>query len=101
MSAVKIPFKAYFKGPMLSGVKTYTSRTKAMGHPGDTFTAFGTQFVILSIQVVRLSEVSTCWLEEGCQSEEDFRRVWREIHPHVGYVDDQLVILHRFRKVES
>jgi len=101
MSLVKIPFKPYFKEPMLSGVKTYTSRTKRMGSPGDTFEAFGAQFEILSVEEVRLYEVASLWKEEGCASEEHFKEIWREIHPRTGYGDYQIVKLHRFKKVSA
>lgn len=96
---VNIPFKPFFKEPMLSGVKVCTARTKRMGEPGDTFEAFGATFEILSINEVRLYEVASLWKDEGCASEEHFKEVWRSIHPRVGYDDHQIVKLHRFRKV--
>lgn len=100
MSQVNIKFKPYLKEPMLSGVKTCTSRTKYMGKPGDTFAAFGAQFELLSIEEVRLYEVASLWREEGCTSEDHFKEVWREIHPVVGYGDYNIVKLHRFKKVQ-
>lgn len=96
---VTIPFKPFFKEPMLSGVKVCTARTKRMGEPGDTFEAFGATFEILSVEEVRLYEVASLWKEEGCQSEEHFEEVWREIHPRFGYNNYQIVKLHRFKKV--
>ena len=99
MSLVSIPFKPYFKEPLLAGVKVCTARTKVVGTPGDTFEVFGAQFEIASVKEVRLYEVVSLWREEGCASEEHFKDVWRGIHPRVGYNDYQIVTLHRFRKV--
>lgn len=99
MSMVTIRFKPYFREPMLAGVKTCTSRTQGMGRPGDTFEAFGAQFRLVSVDAVPLAEVASLWREEGCQSEEHFKEVWREIHPVKGYDAAQIVTLHRFRKV--
>ena len=100
MDEIVIRFKPYFREPMLSGVKTCTSRTKTMGKPGDWFTAFGAQFELLSVEEVRLHEVASMWKEEGCTSADHFKEVWREIHPVVGYDDYQLVKLHRFRRAQ-
>lgn len=100
MTLVKIPFKPYFKEPMLSGVKVCTARTKYMGHPGDRFLAFGAEFEIVNVEDVYLLQVAMIWKEEGCESEEHFKQVWQEIHPVVGYQEYQRVKLHHFRKVE-
>jgi hypothetical protein len=99
MSKISVKFKSYFREPMLSGVKTCTARTKRMGQPGDTFEAFGAQFELLSVEEVRLYEVASLWKEEGCSSEEDFKMIWKSIHP-LGYFEYERVKLHRFRKVD-
>jgi hypothetical protein len=101
MSLVKIPFKPYFKEPLLNGVKTCTARTKRMGEPGDTFMAFGASFELVSVEEVRLYEVASLWKEEGCTSEEDFKGIWETIHPRTGYSEYHIVKLHRFKMVMS
>ena len=98
---VSIPFKVRFREPLLNGTKVYTSRTKRMGKVGDTFQAFGATFEILSVEDVALHEVARLWKEEGCASEEEFKQVWREIHPRVGYNEYNRVFLHHFRKLSA
>jgi hypothetical protein len=99
VSEVKIPFKPYFKEPLLNGTKVYTSRSKPMGQPGDTFTAFGSTFELLSVKDAALFEVASLWKEEGCNSREHFIEVWNEIHPVKRYDDWQRTYLHHFRKL--
>ncbi len=97
---IKIPFKPYFKEPLLSGQKVYTSRSKPMGKPGDTFEAFGAEFELISVKDEDLYTVSLLWKEEGCTSREHFIQVWNEIHPVRGYHDYDRTYLHRFKKVQ-
>ena len=99
MAEIQIPFKEGFKFPLLDGVKICTSRTKRMGKEGDTFWAFGQQFAIERIHHIPLAAVVPLWKEEGCLSADDFVAVWNAIHPRKGYLPDQLVYLHWFRKL--
>lgn len=98
---IKIPFKPFFKEPMLSGVKVCTARTKRMGEPGDTFEAFGAIFELVTVHQVFLESVSHLWRDEGCRSREHFIEVWNGIHPRSGYSDQQRVWLHRFKMVTA
>jgi len=98
---VRIPFWKRFKEPMLSGEKTWTSRTKRYGKVDDTFDAFGETFKILKVECQPLIYVACHWKEEGCESFEDFVDLWRQIHPRKGYVPSWLVWLHVFKKVEG
>ena len=97
---VKIPFKARFKEPMLKDVKTLTSRTKRYGTYGDTFEAFGHKFEITDVLEATLDTVSAFWDREGCSSKEDFIEVWIKIHPRKGFVLDQRVFVHVFRRID-
>ena len=99
MAHVYIPFRPHFKEPMLSGIKTCTARTKAMGKEGDTFTAFGQEFNLITVGKVQLSTVAALWKQEGCTSEEHFKEIWRSIHPIKGYIPEQEVYLHHFMMV--
>ena len=100
MSLVTIKFRPYFKEPMLSGMKTLTSRKKRMGNIGDHFEAFGARFELVSVEDADLYSVSCLWEQEGCLSREHFIRVWNEIHPRTGYNDYQRVYLHEFKQVQ-
>jgi len=94
---VKIPFRPYFCRALTSGVKVCTARSSRMGNPGDTFTACGETFELLSLTDEDLYTVSTYWKEEGCNSREHFIEIWNEIHPCKHYSDSQRIYLHRFK----
>jgi hypothetical protein len=98
---VKIPFLSMFKEPMISGVKTWTSRTRAFGNPGDTFKAFGRTFVIKKVSKKTLREVAEHFREEGLSSKEELEAVWREIHPIKGFNPSQVVFVHQFNIMED
>jgi hypothetical protein len=99
---VKMPFLQRFKEPLLNGTKIWTSRSKIMGKPGDTFDAFGAEFLITSVSTcIPLHEVAEHWIEEGCSSFDDFVRVWEQIHPRKGFDPDTEVVTHTFRLVSS
>jgi hypothetical protein len=99
---VKIPFLSMFKEPMISGVKTWTSRTRAFGKPGDTFKSFGRTFVIKKVSKKTLREVAEHFREEGLSSEEELVSVWREIHPfNKGFNSSQIVFVHQFNIMED
>lgn len=100
MSEVNIPFLPRFREWLLNGTKVYTSRSKIMGEVGDTFTAFGQRFELLSVKDVSLYEVSLLWKEEGCLDREDFINVWNHIHPRKGYSDTQRTYLHHFKALQ-
>ena len=100
MNIVTIPFKPYFREPMLAGVKTCTARTSRKGAVGDRFQAFGAWFELKNVTEECLAYVADCWKSEGCTSREHFLSVWNEIHPVKGYDPEQIVYLHRFKKVE-
>ncbi len=94
---IRVPFKAFFRQPLLDGRKTKTARTKRLGEPGDFFTAFGQKFILVRVKDLALFEVKAQWREEGCRSEEHFIEVWNSIHPVRKYSDYQRVYLHCFR----
>jgi hypothetical protein len=83
---------------MLEGRKVWTSRTSQYGHPGDRFKVFNTWFVIEDVVLMKLGDVVKHWKEEGVESEDEFVRVWKEIHPMRGFDNEQVVFVHKFRK---
>jgi hypothetical protein len=102
MTQIQIPFMEMFREKMLSGKKTWTSRTRKYGAPGDTFMAFGSTFELVNVMEMRLGVVA--WLhhrDEGCNSQEEFVECWKQIHPRKGYVPSQVVWIHQFKKKES
>jgi len=100
MVEVKIPFKARFREVLLDGTKTWTSRTRRMGNPGDTFPAFGATFEIEHVERRTLGNIRYHhWKEEGCNSPYDFFEVWEQIHRRKGFVASQRVWVHIFKKV--
>lgn len=98
---VKIPFKERFREAMLDGTKTWTSRTKRYGKKDDVFPAFGCDFLIEKDPFeMMLEEIASFhYKEEGCSSRDEFIAVWRKIHPRKGFVPDQIVWVHQFRRL--
>lgn len=84
---------------MLDDVKTWTSRTKWYGKVGDTFDIFGHTFEVVNRFKMPLSIVALHWKEEGCKDSTDFWEVWKQIHPRKGFVPDQRVFVHVFRRI--
>jgi len=83
---------------MLTGKKSATSRPKRYGYPGDYFEAFGRTFILLNVYRSRLDLVAYYhYLEEGCNSDFEFRKVWERLHPRKGFAPDQKVYFHKFK----
>ena len=98
---VSILFKPFFEPAMTSGQKTVSSRTRRMGKVGDCFGAFGVRFVITGITTLPLAIVADIlWREEGCQSPLEFKQIWTQIHPQVGFDARKTVYTHHFRMLD-
>lgn len=96
---VKIPFLPEFQEPMLDGRKRWTSRTKHYGQKGDTFDKFGATFEITATFKLPLGVVAHHnFLEEGFNNSKEFIDCWNRLHPRKGYVPDQEVWVHVFKK---
>jgi hypothetical protein len=94
---VYFPFLEMFRKPMLTGVKTWTSRTKKYGEAGDTFEAFGRTFRIDDVFKNRLGNVASLYYDrEGVGSKQEFVELWKKIHPRKGFEPGQLVWVHQF-----
>jgi hypothetical protein len=95
---VEIKFLPQFEEAMIGGYKIMTCRTKRMGNPGDTFTSFGFEFILTHVFRIPLDYVARdCWEQEGCYSIEQFKEVWRNIHPKNGFDPCQIVWAHCFQ----
>jgi hypothetical protein len=78
---VYMPFLERFREPMLKGTKTWTSRSRKMGSPKDTFPAFGHEFEIVKVERRQLQDIlHNHWAEEGFASEIEAFDVWLTIH---------------------
>ena len=97
---VRIPFRKDFKKPLLNGDKTWTSRRKRYGKPGDYFPAYGQLFRIQHIRRMKLKVVADNFDKEGCASREDFIEKWRRIY-YGGFKPEQQVYVHVFKKIEK
>ena len=94
---VKIPFLPQFKDPMLDGQKVMTTRSKKYGNIGDTFEAFGEEFIITSVFKLSLGHIAVMYhKEEGFKSKQDFIKLWKKLHPRVGYVPERIYWVHVF-----
>lgn len=95
MSDIYLPFLPRFEPAILSHVKTMTCRSKRMGQPGDTFTAFGQQFTLTQVFRTVLRYVAEdAYTEEGCESPGELMAVWASIHPRRGYEPERIVWAH-------
>jgi hypothetical protein len=99
---ISVPFLPEFKERLLSGLKTATSRTKRLGRPGQCFTAFGMTFRLRAVKKWPLRWVADLmYHEEGFETPDQFKAIWKRIHPKRGYVETDLVWLHVFEKVKA
>lgn len=100
MSIVDIPFTEDMAQLSLEGRKHATSRTKKYGDPGDTFFIKDMLLEITSVSKWELLEVY--WFgykAEGFDSSEAFEAKWIKLHPRTGFVPEQKVWFHEYRKV--
>ena len=98
---INIPFMPIWRDKMIGGLKTCTSRTKRYGKAGDRFEAFGYAFELTKVEQAHLENVcAVLYGKEGCKSPKEFYDVWVKLHPRRGFVHDQLVWVHHFRRVE-
>ena len=98
MKSINIPFSAEWEIKMIAGKKTATSRNKRYGYPGDCFEAFGRQFILTEVYLLTLGSVAyNHYLEEGCNSNFEFQKVWKKLHPRKGFCSDHKVYFHKFK----
>jgi len=100
---IDIPFNSWSKIRLARGQKTATSRNHRYGCPGDVFVVKIRDLVfryrLTHVERVSLGFVRDCfYLQEGCNSGEEFVDVWNSIHPNRGFDENQKVWLHVFRE---
>jgi len=97
---VKIPFRDSFKEMLMVGRKIKTTRTQRLGLPWDYFMCAGVRFRITGVERLTLREVADKhFIGEGCGTPEEFKEIWRQIHPWKGFHPDQQVFLHTFQRI--
>lgn len=99
---IEIPFQGYWREAMLEGRKTATTRPTPYGQTGDTFAAFGMIFRIKTVALIRLGVVAQYhYDQEGCTNSEEFKAIWRRLHPRVGFTENREVWMHTFEMVKG
>jgi hypothetical protein len=99
---VRVPFQQRWQQALLEGGKVCTSRTKRLGGPGDTFEAFGADFELRTVERLTLRDIrDNLHLQEGCETADEFQRLWTDLHPRKGFVPDQLVYVHWFVRKDT
>lgn len=98
---VTIPFKAYWKGKLLSCMKTCTTRVSRYGNVGDTFNIFGGTFEITDVVRTKLNTVKNdFYSEEDCATPEVFESAWCSVHPVARFKPELKVYLHFFKRIK-
>jgi len=106
-SDTEIPFNEWSKKRLAAEKKTATTRTESYGEAGDRFSAADIhgrirRYELVDVREVPLREVAEEWYgREGCAAPDEFRRVWREIHPQRGWEPEREVYLHLFEEVDD
>ena len=99
---ISIPFNDWSKERIKAGQKCATSRYKRYGKPGDTFMVDGETYELTHVVKRRLGIVAYYYFEEeGAKNPQEFIQIWEEIHPKRGFIPDDIVWYHAFRKVEE
>lgn len=89
-------FDEEWEVPMIHGYKTCEARIEK--YAGDSFEAFGHQFVITKVEQLALGHISQKWFKQhGLFSPREFQEVWK--HGHNGVFDpEQEVWLYHFSR---
>lgn len=88
------------KRQILNGNKMMTSRRKRYGNRGDVFTIDGKAFRLIDVLRMQLSFVANnLFRQEGCTSNVEFVKIWRELHPMEGWTPELFVWVHVFIRV--
>jgi len=94
---INIPFNSWSKIRIINGKKSATSRYKKYGESGDTFTIGKTDYILNGVMKSRLADVAKrFYTDEGCDTPEEFKEIWTEIHPRRGFRPDDIIWIHFF-----
>lgn len=94
---IVIPFNKWSKSRLNDRIKCATSRNKAYGYPGDFFIVDEIKYRLTLVVKLPLWFIAHELFEtEGCKKPDEFKEVWKEIHPKKGWIDEQDVWYHYF-----
>ena len=100
MTIIEIPFNGWSLERLRDGRKTATSRNKLYGVSGDTFTIDNMDFEFRTTYKKQLLDIAeNHFKEEGAKSQQEFIDVWVELHPKKGFVPNQKVYFHTFKRI--
>ena len=102
MREIQIPFNNWSRERIHNNTKHATCRYKKYGVSGDMFLVDDTRFILNGVMQIRLDDVIKYgfWADEGCVSPNEFKQIWRMIHPKRGYHGDDVVWIHFFLRYE-
>ncbi len=102
MTEIKIPFNDWSLERLQYDNKTATTRNKKYGKPGDVFYVMNTiKFELDEVIQKTLHDVAYYhFREEGARDPHEFIDVWKELHPKKGFVHNQKVYFHTFRRID-
>ena len=97
----ELPFLSEFRIRIMIGAKTWTCRTSKKAEPGELVVAYpgDGQIILRIVNVFRmhLRDIAAAHFSmEGCASPDEFKIIWRRLHPRKGFDPDQLVWVHEF-----
>lgn len=97
---VEVPFADSMKDAAKRGDKTWTTRGKRYGGPGDWFVLDGFKFRIVEVRRMALGSVAAYhFKEEGFKSEAEFWALWKKLHPKAEVSVSERKWVHVFRRV--
>jgi hypothetical protein len=92
-----IPFKERFEQPILDGKKVVTRRYRKYGNVDDWFVIKGRKFILTKIYREPLCFVTEEEArKEGCNDLEEFKNIWKKIHPRREWNPSDVPWVHRW-----
>jgi len=87
---------------MLSGQKLALVLPEKCAESGDVIEAFGARFRVVNVMRTTLDIVSLLFYGwDGCSSADEFRRLWTQDHPDIGYQPKHIVYVHVIKRIEN
>ena len=87
---------------MLSGQKLAVILPEKCADRGDVIEAFGARFHVVGVMRTTLDIVSLLFYGwDGCSSADEFRQLWTQDHPDLGYRPKHIVSVHVIKRIED
>ena len=65
---------------------------------GDTFEVLGETYRLVDVRLMTLGDIKTLYLQEGCESPEEFEALWRGLH-RGSFIQHRTYFVHWFAHV--